>query len=139
MSDLKSRLKEYISFKKLSVRAFEASIDVSFSYVNSMSKSIGVEKIQIIVEKYPDLSLKWLFTGKGKMINTNKTDLGDFEKNEIVTYIYRNINEFEKNDMFALFKENLISTGVRKELLLREEKVIKKVEEYQKLLNEKKK
>ena len=38
--------------------------------MNSISKNIGIDKLNVIVEKYPQLSLEWLITGKGEMLKS---------------------------------------------------------------------
>lgn len=64
---LKERLKDYINSKNLTIRDFEKSIGVSNGYVNSISRSVGIEKVNQILENYPNMNLEWLFTGKGQM------------------------------------------------------------------------
>lgn len=68
---VKKRIKIFIEEENLTVTAFEGSINASNGYVNSISKSIGIDKLELIVEKYPNLNLEWLLTGKGKMLKTN--------------------------------------------------------------------
>ncbi len=68
MHDVKSRLKHFIANKGLSVKAFEQSIDVGNGYVNNISKSIGVDNINTIIEKYTNLNIDWLLTGRGSML-----------------------------------------------------------------------
>lgn len=70
--NVKERLKSYIESSKMSVKAFELSIDVSNGYINSISKSIGIDKLQLILEKYPNLNLEWLITGKGEMLRNSE-------------------------------------------------------------------
>jgi len=65
---VKERIKEFILHKEITNSAFEKSIDASNGYINSISKSIGLDKISKIVETYPELSLDWLLTGEGKML-----------------------------------------------------------------------
>lgn len=65
---VKSRVKEFAKFKGMSVADFEKSIEVSNGYVNSISKSIGLDKIGKILEIYSNLSLEWLLTGTGEML-----------------------------------------------------------------------
>ena len=77
---VKERLKEFIKSTGMSVKAFEESIGVSNGYVNSISKNIGIDKISLVIEKYPNLNLEWLFTGKGEMLSTK--DEGSSEANE---------------------------------------------------------
>ncbi|MET3018560.1 hypothetical protein [Flavobacterium hydatis] len=78
---VKDRLKTYIKHCGLGVSNFEKSINVSNGYVNNMSKSIGIDKLELILEKYSNLSLEWLITGKGEMLkeipiqNENSSDL----------------------------------------------------------------
>ncbi len=65
---VKDRLKIFINNQKLTVSAFESSIIVSNGYVNSISKSLGVDKLELIIEKYPNLNITWLLSGKGEML-----------------------------------------------------------------------
>lgn len=70
---VKERLSEYLKTKRITKAEFGRSIGVSASYVTSMRDngraSIGVEKIERIRQRYPDLNIEWLLTGSGKMYN----------------------------------------------------------------------
>ncbi len=65
---VKDRIKEFCKSENLSISAFEDTIRVSNGYVNSISKSIGIDKLNTILEIYPNMNLEWLLTGKGKML-----------------------------------------------------------------------
>lgn len=65
---VKDRIKEFCKSENLSISAFEDTIRVSNGYVNSISKSIGIDKLNTILEIYPNINLEWLLTGKGKML-----------------------------------------------------------------------
>lgn len=65
---IKERLLAFIKAKGLSQRKFELSVGLSNGYVNNISKGIGAEKLQRIVEKYPDINQSWLMTGEGEML-----------------------------------------------------------------------
>lgn len=67
---VKDRLKEFIKYKKLTVSGFEKSIGASNGYVNSLTKSIGEEKLSNIIKTYPDLDIEWLILGS----STNNLD-----------------------------------------------------------------
>ncbi|OYD44298.1 hypothetical protein CHU00_17470 [Sphingobacterium cellulitidis] len=67
---VKNRLIDFIHFKEMTVRDFEKSINSSNGYVNSISKSIGIDKINSIIEKYPNINIDWLFTGRGEMLKS---------------------------------------------------------------------
>jgi hypothetical protein len=68
---VKDRIKMFIYSQKLTISAFEVSILASNGYVNSISKSIGLDKLEKIIEKYPNLNITWLLTGNGEMILNN--------------------------------------------------------------------
>jgi transcriptional regulator with XRE-family HTH domain len=65
---VKERVKEFIKYKGISERVFCSSIGVSFSYVNSIRKSIQPDKMKTITEVYPELNPVWLITGDGEML-----------------------------------------------------------------------
>lgn len=64
---VKDRLKQYIKKEGISISDFEKSISAANGYVNSISKSIGIDKLNETLEKYPKLNIEWLLTGKGYM------------------------------------------------------------------------
>lgn len=64
---VKDRVKAFCKSENITVSAFEASIGVANGYVNAISKSIGLDKIKIILEKYPNLNIEWLLVGYGDM------------------------------------------------------------------------
>lgn len=64
---VKERLKIFIASEGLSVSDFEKSIDAGNGYVNNISKSIGVDKLEKISKKYPYLNIEWLLVDVGEM------------------------------------------------------------------------
>ena len=110
---VKNRLKKYIANQNLSIRDFEKSINVANSYVNSISKSIGIDKINLIVEKYPNLNLDWLLTGKGEMIKTNDESENLHEKK--ISTIKKRILQFldyKGLSKYEFYKITGVSNGV---------------------------
>lgn len=69
--NVKERLKKFIESKNITVSAFEGAIGASNGYVNSIYKSVGLDKLLAIVEKFPDLNLNWLISGEGPMLLTD--------------------------------------------------------------------
>ncbi len=65
---VKERLKIFIKSQDIQQNAFESSINSSNGYINSISKSIGIDKLNSIIENYPILNIEWLLTGKGEML-----------------------------------------------------------------------
>lgn len=70
---VKDRIKIYCKEQNTTISAFEESIGVSNGYVNSISKSIGIDKIDAIIEKYSNINIEWLLTGKGNMLKSKDT------------------------------------------------------------------
>lgn len=66
----------------MTVSAFEKSIGVANGYVNSISKSIGIDKVSLILEKYPNINIEWLLTGRGEMLKTKHTPEALIPENE---------------------------------------------------------
>lgn len=74
MENISSRLKKYIDYKNLSIRAFERSLDWGNSTVNNTKDSIASEKMMQLKETYPELNLQWVLMGVGDMIVENYLD-----------------------------------------------------------------
>lgn len=72
---VKERLIQFIEYKKLSIKEFQNSIDVSVSYVTNISQSIGAGILRRIIEVYPDLNPDWLIKGEGDMIREVEEDV----------------------------------------------------------------
>ena len=68
--NLKKRLKTFISKKRLKISFFESEIGLSHGYVNSITKNIGNDKLERIVERFPELNIEWLLLGKGSMLKS---------------------------------------------------------------------
>jgi len=73
MKNVLQRIKQYIDFKKLTIRTFEKTTGMSngsFSSQLKNNKTIGVDKLENILRTYPEINPQWLLTGKGNMINS---------------------------------------------------------------------
>lgn len=68
MITAQDRLKEYISYKGLSMRRFEMAAGVPIGYVKNIKYTITPEKQACISQAFPDLNLGWLTTGEGSML-----------------------------------------------------------------------
>lgn len=68
------RLKQYIESKGLTIAAVERKLGMSNGALAKPIKngtSIGSDKLENILTICPDMSLTWLFTGRGDMLNTD--------------------------------------------------------------------
>ena len=74
---LTDRLLSYLEFKNISVYAFEKNSEVANVYLGKQMRgkgTVGSDILEKIADKYPDLNLVWLITGKGKMLQKPLTD-----------------------------------------------------------------
>lgn len=88
------RLKQYIDFKGISVAAFERSIGMAnASFGKSLKKqgAIGTDKLENILNTYPDISPMWLLKGEGNMILTNES--AQPAQEPAPTYLLNMVNE----------------------------------------------
>ena len=64
---VRDRIKTFCKAENIAVSTFEKSIGASNGYVNNISRSIGIDYLNTLIEKYSKLNLEWLLTGKGTM------------------------------------------------------------------------
>ncbi len=74
---VKSRIKEFIKFKEISVSKFEEICGLSNGYINAMRHGFGVEKLNNVLKQFPELSREWLLYGEGTMLKS-----GNFSQNQ---------------------------------------------------------
>ena len=79
---IKDRTRLFVKSQQITIKAFEKSINASNGYINNITRSISLEKIDLIVENYPVLNIEWLLTGKGEMLKA-LTDLNEPESQYI--------------------------------------------------------
>jgi len=71
MENTLTRIKKFLDSKGISARAFETSVGMSngsFSAQLKNNKTIGVDKIENILQIYQEINPIWLLTGKGSML-----------------------------------------------------------------------
>lgn len=110
MESTLDRIKIYIDYKKLSVSAFEKSMGFSngsFASQLKNRKSIGVDKLENILIKYPDLSAEWLLTGKGTMLNTADIEHVNSRILETKEDFKKNLNRSHHQEVLSLLKAEI--------------------------------
>lgn len=68
---VKERIKKFCKAEQMPISTFEESIGASNGYVNAISKSIGIDRLNTIIEKYSNLNIEWLLTGRGEMLKSD--------------------------------------------------------------------
>jgi hypothetical protein len=110
MSKTISRIIELIQQLGMSARQFDISIAASNGYTLRMQKnnaSVGSDVIERIIEKYPQINLIWLITGKGDMFMDTHVAKPSKSKSEIEAYINKRLNEKWSSEKKALLEEIL--------------------------------
>lgn len=78
------RIYQFIDYKGVSVKEFSDNIGVSNGYLakqKANSANLGSHIVEKIVVFYPDISVEWLITGRGRML---KSDISNFSGNNNV-------------------------------------------------------
>ena len=65
--DEKEKIRQYLNSKGISKNSFYQKTGFAIGFLDS-GKSLGADKLETIIDNYPDLSLEWLVLGKGDMI-----------------------------------------------------------------------
>lgn len=68
-TSVKERLKKFIAHLNVGQNKFCATCGLSAGYVNNMINSIQPKTLEKISSVYPELSISWLLTGEGNMLN----------------------------------------------------------------------
>lgn len=81
---IRQRLKDFLTYMKLSEGAFEKKVDVSKGYVSNVKGGIGSTTLLKISKHFPELNTKWLINGEGPMIWSGSNELNEQEIKPIV-------------------------------------------------------
>ena len=65
---VQERIRAYCKAKKISIRQFEIQAKLSNGYVSSMRKGLGVDKLENVLNAFPDLNRDWLLYEEGEML-----------------------------------------------------------------------
>lgn len=71
---VKERLIRFMKYKSIGQSKFEKLVGLSNGYINQLRNSPSPQKIQMIIEKFPELNQSWLLTGEGDMLRQEKHD-----------------------------------------------------------------
>lgn len=69
----KDKIKQYLEYKGFSKNSFYVKTGLSLGFLDS-GKSMGADKVRIIINTYPDLNLEWLVLDNGPMIKPEKEE-----------------------------------------------------------------
>ena len=67
MTTVKERLQEFLKAERISASEFSRKMGLSPAYIASMRKSMPEEKVERLIELFPQLNRDWLLYGEGNM------------------------------------------------------------------------
>ena len=83
---MKERIMEFVRYKGIPVSTFEQLCGLSNAYVKNISKGVGADKLEKILNAFPELNRTWLLTGEGSMLRNNNNEAYEayetYENNE---------------------------------------------------------
>lgn len=65
---LKERINDYLEYKQIRRYQFEKRCGLSNGYTRNIKDNIGPEKLEGILNAFPDINKIWLLTGEGEML-----------------------------------------------------------------------
>ncbi|NRA94558.1 MAG: hypothetical protein HRU26_18170 [Psychroserpens sp.] len=110
MSKTIHRIIDLVTALGLSARQFDISIGTANGYTLRMKKnnaSVGSDVIERIKQKYPQVNLVWLITGKGEMFLNEIPDSKGKSKAEVRAYIVEKLESRLTIDKKVLLQEIL--------------------------------
>lgn len=87
MTNILERIKEFISIKGLTPRAFAIKIDFNYStlnnYLTGRRSTIDLELVNKTLSSFENLSAEWLLRGKGEMLLTSEQPTSSNESDRL--------------------------------------------------------
>ena len=71
---VKQRLVKYLRLKGLGQNKFEAMAGIGNGYISNLKRAPGTGHLTKILNAAPDLNERWLMTGQGEMLKTEKKE-----------------------------------------------------------------
>jgi hypothetical protein len=104
---VKERTIEFVKYKGISMKTFENKCGLSTGYVTSMRKGYGADKLNNVLNAFPELNRDWLLYGEGEMLRSatytqnvdegrNFTQTGNVTVNNSDVALLQAINEISE-------------------------------------------
>jgi transcriptional regulator with XRE-family HTH domain len=108
--DIKDRIAKIMEDKQLSPSRFADEVGLNRPAVSHMlngRNKPGLDALQHIINKFPDINGSWLITGKGSMYNDRTTGSTPslFDENQLFTYAGKEKSE-DGQEMALKYTEN---------------------------------
>lgn len=97
---IKQRLKEFADNQGISIREFERKCSLGNSFVNHIGQTIGADKLERIIQEYPQLNKDWILYGTGSMFREDVVQAinADFQSNfdKVCTLIQKKDEQIDR-------------------------------------------
>lgn len=107
---MKERIFQIIDYYKMSVRQFELKCGLSGGYVKNIKNGLGRQKLNDVLNAFPEISREWLILGTGEMLRTPQNSVnilnGDNNTNNGQISVLESNVEQLKNENEVLKAEN---------------------------------
>lgn len=112
----KDKIKQYLDFKGISKNSFYKKTGLSVGFLDS-GKSLGVDKLKIIINIYPDINIEWIVLDKGDMIKQQESQQNETKETIIYKSDPRDIELIElQREHIKILKEQLTLGPARLDL-----------------------
>lgn len=106
---LKTRVKKFLEFSKISHTEFARMASVTAAYVTNIRNNITVPVLRVLKEINPQLNLDWLLLGVGEMLNTTtetyKTQIEALKAEHSKYVEYLKANNADLREKIALYQK----------------------------------
>ncbi len=99
----KEKIIAYLAYKDISQRKFSLKTGLSEGILRA-GKDLGVDKMSIIKEHYPDLNMNWLIYGEGEMLIPDIVTEPELKyentavENSLKQFVFECIDEYMKKE-----------------------------------------
>jgi len=103
---IQKRIRQIIDYSKLSQNKFAAKIGVDSGAISRILKGGGFNHgvLENLVKEFPDISSRWLLTGKGEMLIESSSQFQKQELEEEIERLSKELEESQKDVIYLLRK-----------------------------------
>ncbi len=96
LSTVKGRVKYFARYMGLTIIEFETACGLGRGYVGAMRKGLGPEKLQQVLNAFPDLNRDWLLYGEGEMLKSSGNIMQSVAQKNIIGSINNTMTTADK-------------------------------------------
>lgn len=102
---VKERIFLFIEYIGISKNKFEKMAGLSTGYLKNFKGSLGADKLEGILNAFPELNREWLLNGNGQMLAEREKQFRDAKKNVLPLIPYPAIGGYTEDNWTALLND----------------------------------